>query len=304
MSALESKGLNILTHQFNRLNENHNYGKVYFVGAGPGDPQLITVKAARILSNAEVVITDRLVSEEILQEYTKKKAIVIPVGKQGGSSASTSQDEINDLIVQFASFYNNVVRLKGGDVSLYSNILDELITVKKYNIPYEIVPGITAVSGAAAYTGVPLTARNMATGVRILTYYKDSAISDEAWKHLASFEDTLVFYMSANALPQLVEKLLLAGADKNIPFIVAEQATTPDQYVHQFTLGEFNLLEVYPGFLSPSLVIMGKVSSLYKEFAWLPNHNNKTHYFKPLADHRGMNFLNNNIQQSSHVSGA
>src|SRR5437870_5523556 len=97
-----------------------HYGKVYFVGAGPGDPQLLTIKAANILSKAEVIITDRLVSEEILKEYIKPNAIVIPVGKQGGSNTSTPQFEINDLIVQFAAAYNIVVRLKGGDVSLYS----------------------------------------------------------------------------------------------------------------------------------------------------------------------------------------
>jgi siroheme synthase len=145
-----------------------SYGKVYFVGAGPGDPQLLTIKAANILSQAEVVITDRLVSEEIIKEYVNPNAIIIPVGKQGRSDASTLQFEINDLIVQFAAAYNVVVRLKGGDVSLYSNILDELITVKEYNISYEIVPGITALSGASAYTGVPLTARRLASGVRIL----------------------------------------------------------------------------------------------------------------------------------------
>ena len=122
------------------------------------------------------------------------------------------------LLFNLLAAYNIVVRLKGGDVSLYSNILDELITVKEYNISYEIIPGITAVSGASAYTGVPLTARNLQRGVRILTYYKDSTISDEAWKHLASFEDTLVFYMTGNTLPQLVSKLLQAGADKTYSF--------------------------------------------------------------------------------------
>jgi siroheme synthase len=137
-----------------------HYGKVYFIGAGPGDPELLTIKAVRVLSKADVVITDRLVSEEILHEYVNTNAVIIRVGKQGGSYASTSQPQINDLIVQSASTHKTIVRLKGGDVSLYSNILDELITVKEYKISYEIIPGITAASGASAYTGVPLTARN------------------------------------------------------------------------------------------------------------------------------------------------
>jgi uroporphyrin-III C-methyltransferase len=280
-----------------------HYGKVYFIGAGPGDPELLTIKAVRVLSKADVVITDRLVSEEILHEYVNTNAVIIRVGKQGGSYASTSQPQINDLIVQSASTHKTIVRLKGGDVSLYSNILDELITVKKYKISYEIIPGITAASGASAYTGVPLTARKLSTGVRILTYYKDTTISDDAWKYLASFEDTLVFYMTGNALPQLVGKLLQAGADKTIPFIIVEQATTPNQFVQQFTLGEYDSPEIHGEFVSPSLVIMGKVTSLYKQFAWLPNNNERAPYFKPLENNAELIELINNIQLK-HVSRA
>jgi uroporphyrin-III C-methyltransferase len=284
--------------------KNARYGKVYFIGAGPGDPELLTVKAARVLSKADVVITDRLVSEEILREYVNTDAIIIHAGKQGGSDASTPQFEINDLLVQFATSYKNIVRLKGGDISLYSNILDELTTAKEYNIPYEIIPGVAAASGASAYTGVPLTARKLATGVRILTYYKDTAISDEAWKHLATFEDTLVFYMTGNALPQLVNKLLQAGADAAIPFIVIEQATTPNQFVHEFTLSEFDSLEIHPDFVSPSLIIMGKVTMLYKQFAWLRNSNERSSYFKPLENNFELISLINTIQQSQNVSRA
>jgi uroporphyrin-III C-methyltransferase len=280
-----------------------HYGKVYFIGAGPGDPELLTIKAVRVLSKADVVITDRLVSEEILHEYVNTNAVIIRVGKQGGSYASTSQPQINDLIVQSASTHKTIVRLKGGDVSLYSNILDELITVKEYKISYEIIPGITAASGASAYTGVPLTARKLSTGVRILTYYKDTTISDDAWKYLASFEDTLVFYMTGNALPQLVGKLLQAGADKTIPFIIVEQATTPNQFVQQFTLGEYDSPEIHGEFVSPSLVIMGKVTSLYKQFAWLPNNNERAPYFKPLENNAELIELINNIQ-SQNVSRA
>jgi len=280
-----------------------HYGKVYFIGAGPGDPELLTIKAVRVLSKADVVITDRLVSEEILHEYVNTNAVIIRVGKQGGSYASTSQPQINDLIVQSASTHKTIVRLKGGDVSLYSNILDELITVKEYKISYEIIPGITAASGASAYTGVPLTARKLSTGVRILTYYKDTTISDDAWKYLASFEDTLVFYMTGNALPQLVSRLLQAGADKTIPFIIVEQATTPNQFVQQFTLGEYDSPEIHGEFVSPSLVIMGKVTSLYKQFAWLPNNNERAPYFKPLENNAELIELINNIQLK-HVSRA
>lgn len=280
------------------------YGKVYFIGAGPGDPELLTIKAARILAGAEVVITDRLVSESIIQQYVNPDAIVIPVGKQGRSNASTPQPEINDIIVQFATAYKRIVRLKGGDIALYSNILDELITVNSHGIPYEIIPGITALSGASACTGVPLTARGLAVGVRILTYYTNTAISDDTWKQLASFEDTLVFYMTGNALPQLVNNLLKGGADQTIPFLVIEQATTPNQHVQEFTLGGFNNFPVRQEFLSPSLVVMGKVASLYQQFAWLPNNNERVAYFKPLEDYPELISLINTIQQTSHVSRA
>ncbi|CAN5117647.1 hypothetical protein BH11BAC6_BH11BAC6_06770 [soil metagenome] len=278
-------------------------GKVYFIGAGPGDPELLTLKAAKILAKADVVIVDRLVSEAIINDYTNAKAIIVPVGKQGNSNASTSQQDINDLIVKYALHYETVVRLKGGDTSLYSNILDELISVNEHHIPYEIIPGITALSGASAATGVPLTARGLATGVRILTYYQNSAIADDAWKQLASFEDTLVLYMTASALPQLVEKLLLHGADASIPFLVVEQATTANQHVYEFTLSNFDNTKQY-GFISPSLVIMGKVTALYKQFAWMPNNNERKPYFEELLERTELISLINTIQQSTNVSRA
>jgi uroporphyrin-III C-methyltransferase len=280
------------------------FGTVYFIGAGPGDPELLTIKAARILAEAEVVITDRLVSETIIKEYTNPKAIIIPVGKQGRSNASTPQYEINDLIVQFAAVNKTVVRLKGGDVAFYSNVLDELIAVNTNKIPYEIIPGITAASGASAATGVPLTARGLSKGIRVLTYYQHTAIADDAWKQLASFEDTLVFYMTGNALPQLVNKLLLHGADASIPFLVVEQATTPLQFAHEFTLGGFETAERPVEFLSPSLVIMGKVTALYKQFKWQANSVQRKHYFKPLQDNPELISLINTIQQTKHVSRA
>ena len=283
--------------------DKQRFGKVYFIGAGPGDPGLLTVKAAKILSQAEVVITDRLVSEAIIKEYVNPYTVIIPVGKQGRCDASTPQYEINDLIVQFASAYKTVVRLKGGDVAFYSNVLDELIAVNEHNISYEIIPGITAASGASAATGVPLTARGLSTGVRILTYYQNTAIADDAWKQLASFEDTLVFYMTGNALPQLINKLLQHGADATIPFLVIEQATTPQQFVYEFTLENFEKADKPAEFISPSIVVMGKVTALYKQFKWQANSAERKHYFKPLKDNPELISLINNIQET-HVSRA
>ncbi len=135
------------------------------------------------------------------------------VGKQCRRGVSTPQKTINELIVQYALEGKLVVRLKGGDVSIFSNILDELETVVANNIPYEIVPGVTAALGAAAYAGIPLTARGYSTAVRLLTYYKSDIVTDEYWKELAETDDTLVFYMSSETLDNIVTKL----TENNIP---------------------------------------------------------------------------------------
>ena len=166
------------------------------VGAGSGDPELLTVKGMRYLQQADVILTDRLVSPEILQAYATPSAKVIYVGKQCRKGASTPQATINELMVLYARDGKLVVRLKGGDVSIFSNILDELETLVQHNIPYEIVPGITAALGAAAYAGMPLTARNHSTAVRFLTAYKSEVVSESYWRELAQTVDTLVFFMS------------------------------------------------------------------------------------------------------------
>lgn len=277
-------------------------GKVFFVGAGPGDPSLLTIKAANILRKADIILVDRLVNKEILEEYANPAAEIVAVGKQGGSMASKPQYQINELIVKAAKRYTNVVRLKGGDVSVFSNILDELETVKATGIPYEIIPGISAVTGAAAYAGIPLTAREHSTGVRMLTYYQTAAISNEAWKDMARFDDTLVFYMSGSTLHNIVFKLMEAGAEPNIPFAVIEQATTPHQHVLMFTLEDFLLSNYESTFASPSLVIMGKVANLHNRFAWLPNSSNRQPYFTPLQHHSDINALLNELQTQRNVS--
>jgi uroporphyrin-III C-methyltransferase/precorrin-2 dehydrogenase/sirohydrochlorin ferrochelatase len=263
--------------------ENKYSGKIYFIGSGPGNPDLITVKGATLLSQAEVIIADRLAGDEIIQRYANPNAIIVDVGKQGGNQKSYQQTDINKLLVQFAGLYEKVVRLKGGDIAFFSNVYDELKTLVEDNISYEIIPGITAASGASAFTGVPLTARNFASGVQLLTYYKNTIISDESWKRFAAFDDTLVFYMSSNNLQSIVKNLLHAGAENNIPFIVVEQATTPNQNVQSFTLQSFYENSEHE-FTSPSIVIMGKVAELYKDFAWFKNEQQSTNYFRSIED--------------------
>ena len=260
----------------------HRKGKVILAGAGPGDPELITVKAARWLQQADVILTDRLVSEEILDKYVNKNTEVIHVGKQCRRGVSTPQQTINELLVQYAQQGKLVVRLKGGDVSIFSNILDELETLVTNNIPYEIVPGVTAALGAAAYAGIPLTARGYATAVRFLTYYKSDIVTGEYWKDLAKTNDTLVFYMSAETLDNVVERLRANNISNDKLLAVIEQATTRFQKVHVTNLYEYEKNLKGRSFISPSLVIIGKVVSLHEQFAWLANSNSSEYYFKPI----------------------
>jgi|ERR1017187_1190600 uroporphyrin-III C-methyltransferase/precorrin-2 dehydrogenase/sirohydrochlorin ferrochelatase/uroporphyrin-III C-methyltransferase len=258
-------------------------GKLILAGAGPGDPELITIKTAGYLGNADVVLTDRLVSNEILRRYVNKDAEIIHVGKQCRRGISTSQQTINDLIVHHCLLGKLVVRLKGGDVSIFSNILDELETAVSNHIPYEIIPGVTAALGGAAYAGIPLTARGYATSVRFLTNYKSDIVSDNYWKELANTEDTLVLYMSSETLDNVVEKLTFHHIHEDKLLAVIEQATTPMQNVHVTNLYEYRKSLIDKSFISPSLVIIGKVVSLHKQFAWLENCNTNQYYFKPMS---------------------
>lgn len=260
---------------------NTTTGKVILAAAGPGDPELITVRATRFLQKADVVITDRLVSSQIIEEYVSPDALVIYAGKQAGKGYSTRQTTINQLLLDYALQGKLVVRLKGGDVSIFSNVLDELETLVANDIPYEIIPGVTSALGAAAYAGIPLTARDHSTAVRFLTYYKSDVVSDEYWKELAKTDDTLVFYMSGESLVKVISKLREQniGSDKSIALI--EQATTPFQRVRIFKFEEEISAEKVQ-FISPGLVIIGKVVSLHEKFKWLKNYQGNEYYFQPL----------------------
>lgn len=259
-------------------------GKVIIAGAGPGDPELISVKAVRLLQTADVVLTDRLVSPEILNLYVPSRAEIIYVGKQGRNGISTPQGRINHLLVQYARAGKTVVRLKGGDISLFSNILDELQTLIEHGIPYELVPGISAAAGAAAYTGIPLTARNYSRSVRFVTAHTNEKFSQEYWRDLAQTDDTLVFYMSTEELNDVVENLKKNGISSDKFVAVVEQATTRMQNVSFSNI--YTCLEDFRDliFTTPSLLIIGRVVALYEQFAWLRNSHSHEQYFEPLGE--------------------
>jgi uroporphyrin-III C-methyltransferase len=259
-------------------------GKVIIAGAGPGDPELLTIKAFRYLQAADVVLTDRLVSDVIINEFVNPKAEVLYVGKQSGRDASMPQRTINELMVDYAAQGKLTVRLKGGDVSIFSNVLDELQTLVDHDIPYEIIPGITAALGAAAYSGIPLTARDHSTAVRFLTCYTRDAITETEWKDLAKTEDTLVFYMSAETAEYVAANLTAAGIAPGKLIAIVEQATTPFQTVHTYNLYEFAKGACKTRFKSPSLLIIGSVVQLHQQFKWRKNEAGSNEYFPPVEE--------------------
>ncbi len=259
-------------------------GKVILAGAGPGDPELLTLKTVRYLQKADVIITDRLVSKEIITLYASANAEVIFAGKQCSSNFSTPQEMINELMVQHALQNKLVIRLKGGDVSFFSNMLDELHALRSFGIDYEIVPGITAAQGASAYGAIPLTARNYADGVRFITHYKNDEKNVRYWIDLAETSDTLVFYMSSGMVQSLAKNLTQQGIASNKKIAIIEQATTPRQHVYVSSLYSLKNKSWYnKRFLSPSLIIIGAVVNLHEKYKWIKNDYSNQHHFNPIA---------------------
>lgn len=282
------------------MNRINNKGKVILAGAGPGDPELVTLKTLRYLQEADVVLADRLVSSEILNCYVNPRAEVVYVGKQCRKGSSTPQTVINELMVKHAEEGKLVVRLKGGDVSIFSNILDELQELVAHDITYEIIPGVTAALGAAAYSGIPLTARGYSTAVRFVTYYRSDIVSDEYWKELAATNDTLVFYMSAETLGSVVANLLANNISGEKKLAVIGQATTPEQRVVTCGLHEYQEKMAHEEYISPTIAIIGKVVALNEQFAWLVNKEAPEEYFKKMTiNSRQMTGSNGRILRST-----
>ena len=250
------------------MSEQTNRGFVTLAGAGPGDAELITLKLQKRLTEAEVIITDRLVNPDIISSHARKDALILFAGKQGYNENSFSQEEVTALIIEHATQGKRVLRLKGGDVAFFSNVLDELYALVKEDIAFEIIPGITAASGASAYAGIPLTARTHSQGVQILTYNPNSYYNPESWKQLANSSDTLVFYMSAKNICDLAELLLRYSKKPLTRLAVIEQATTVHQQVNVTSLKDCAKDFADKDFSSPSLVIIGDVVKLHEQFNW------------------------------------
>ncbi|MGL5483648.1 MAG: uroporphyrinogen-III C-methyltransferase, partial [Aeromonas veronii] len=234
------------------------------VGAGPGDPGLLTLHALRQMQQADVVVYDRLVSDEVMA-LVRRDAKRIFVGKQAGNHC-VPQEGINQLLLEEAKKGQRVVRLKGGDPFIFGRGGEELETLVGSGIGFQVVPGITAASGCAAYAGIPLTHRDHAQSVRFVTAHGKGGARDLDWPLLAKDRQTLVFYMGLSSCATIREQLLAHGKADNTPVALIERGTQPCQRVIRGTLDELPALAV--GVESPALIMVGSVVTLADRLAW------------------------------------
>ncbi|MDV5168426.1 uroporphyrinogen-III C-methyltransferase [Photobacterium rosenbergii] len=245
-------------------NTSSNSGFVSLVGAGPGDPDLLTVKGLRVIQAADVVVYDRLVSEDILA-LADSSAEMIYVGKQLDFHC-VPQDQINQILVQKAQEGKRVVRLKGGDSFIFGRGGEELEELAKFGIKYEVVPGITAAAGATAYAGIPLTHRDHAQSVQFITGHVQKDGREIEWASLAQSNNSLVFYMGLKQSGHICDKLITHGLSAQTPCAIIENGTRPEQRVLNGTLE--TLPELAKGAVSPALIVIGSVASLGERLGW------------------------------------
>ncbi len=241
-------------------------GRVLLVGAGPGDPGLLTLRALRALNEADVVLHDRLVSREVLQ-LVRRDAELLDVGKMSGG-ASVSQDMINRMMVTHARAGRQVVRLKGGDPFIFGRGGEELEHLRDAGVPFECVPGVTAALACAASAGIPLTHREHARSVRFVAAHQRDQLSEAEWDSLASATDTLVVYMVVAALGEFCEQLMRRGRAHSTPVALIENGSRPEQRVLLARLDGAAELARAQAVQSPALLIVGEVAALGHSLHW------------------------------------
>ncbi len=243
-------------------------GKVFIVGAGPGDPKLITLKAVESIKSADIVLYDRLVSKKIVA-MIPKRAEKMYVGRDVGDDYK-HQDTTNDMMVKFAKKNKIVVRLKGGDPFIFGRGGEEAEFLRKHKVKYEIIPGITSGIGSAEYSGIPLTHRKFASSVVFVTGHEDAKKSEGVvdWKRLAKAVDTIVIMMGLSRLDIISKKLISGGLSKNTPVAVIQNGTTDEHRMIKGTLSniykKINEAKIKP----PSIIVVGKVVNLSDKIGW------------------------------------
>lgn len=240
--------------------------QVYLVGAGPGNPELLTVKALRAIQSANVLVYDRLVADQIL-DLAPPEARRVFVGKESGRHP-VPQERINELLVGLAAPGRTVVRLKGGDPFVFGRGSEEAEVLRAQGIPYEVIPGITAASGCLSEFGVPLTHRGLASSVRLVTGHRRAAGPlDLNWRSLADPDTTLVFYMALANLPEIAERLVEAGLSADTPAAAIRGGTLPGQQLCVGRLVDLPRIVAQAGLTPPALIVIGRVAAFANEHA-------------------------------------
>ncbi len=250
--------------------EHEMTGTVYLVGAGPGDHKLITLRAAELIRDADVVLYDRLVGEKIIA-MIPASAEKVYVGRAVGDE-TTHQDATNDLMVRHARLKKTVVRLKGGDPFIFGRGGEEAEFLQKHGVRHEIVPGITSGMGSAAYCGIPLTHRRHSSSVVFVTGHEDPQKEAESvkWMNLAGSVDTIVIMMGLSRIGTICRQLAAGGMNKDMPVAVIQDGTAPGQKMITGTISDIARLVEENGIAPPANIIIGRVVDLHKTIGWRP----------------------------------
>ncbi|WP_415904277.1 siroheme synthase CysG [Neptuniibacter sp. QD48_55] len=262
----DEEAAKMITEKLANEDPEHQVGEVYLVGGGPGDPELLTFKALRLMQQADIVLYDALVSPEVL-DLCRRDADLIFVGKKRDNHA-VPQEGINELLVKHAKLGQRVVRLKGGDPFIFGRGGEELQTLKEHNIPFQVVPGITAASACSTFAGIPLTHRNYAQSVKFVTGQLKNRTTDLNFNELVHPNQTVVFYMGLHTLPQLAAKMIEHGKPASTPAAIISRGTSADQKVLTGTLETLPQLQEEAQLPAPALIIVGEVVELHENLSW------------------------------------
>ncbi len=265
-SGKQEEAAQLLERALRQWNHVEKKGEVYLIGAGPGDPDLLTLRAFRLIQQAEVVVYDRLVSDGILA-LLKDDVTKIYVGKQR-SDHSVPQEGINQLLVDYALQGKRIARLKGGDPFVFGRGGEEIETLAEQQIPFQVVPGITAANGCSSYAGIPLTHRDYAQSVQFITGQQKEGKVDLPWDDYVREDKTLVFYMGLNSRQYICEQLMVHGVRPDMPVALVEKGTTQEQRVFVSSVSQLEERLAGEEVSSPALLIVGRVVQLADKLKW------------------------------------